>query len=105
MEKLNQIIQISYSILAILFSKKAFVSESNLKVELNKELNKYKNYNKSTKVNIINDSLDYIFNDCIRLLLKYNLINYRLTKGQVSFNLNNIGRFVCEKSKENYDAN
>ena len=96
MENLNRILRISYSILNVLFVKNKFVNEKKIKETLNKELNESKNIKQKRDLQLNNDMVGLNFDECIRLLLKHNLIEYKIVEGERFFKLNKIGKFIVD---------
>ena len=100
MEKIDNILKLSYKILSILYRKKRFINEKTIKQELNKELNELKSMNCDKKINISIDVIELKFNSCVKFLLKYSLIEYEIELGDRCFKINNIGSYLISKIEE-----
>lgn len=100
MEAINNILKLSYKILYILYTEKTFIREKILKQELNKKLNEFKRINNDKEINIRNDVIELYFNDCVRYLLTYSLVEYKIQLGVRYFKINNIGSYLISRIEE-----
>ena len=93
MEAINNLLKLSYKILYILYTEKTFIREKILKQELNKKLNEFKRINNDKEINIRNDVIELYFNDCVRYLLTYSLVEYKIQLGVRYFKINTSNNY------------
>ena len=102
MEKVNNVFKMAYLMLSTLQNKNRFIKENELKEILNKELNESKNMKQQKLIKISNDIIDINFDNCVKILLKYNLIEYKIIDGIRTFKINKVGEYVYKNFGEEY---